>query len=343
MTASEYTLSLRIPLAFLLLAACSGPLDSSECLHARTAAMSADAGRGSHAVGDAGGRADVYGGDAASRPPVGSEGEPFTIAVMADAQYADVATHGRRQYRDSLAKLTESVADCNERDLAFVVQLGDAIDRDAGSFAPVQEVFDDLRAPLYHVLGNHDYEVDDAVKAQVPELLGMPAPYHAVTRPGWRFLILDGNDVSTYAHPAGSDALRRSLAYRAEQAPDAPEWNGAIGAEQLAWLEDQLDEAEEAGERVVLFCHFPLRPADTHVLWNADEVLAVLDRHPNVVAWINGHNHRGGYVERNGVHHLTMHGMVDTDDNAYAFLRFTEQTLEVDGVGREEDRCLVLP
>lgn len=57
-----------------------------------------------------------------------------SFGVVADPQYADIPDRGRRSYRASVGRLTEAVADFNRRDLDFCVNLGDAIDRDWGSF-----------------------------------------------------------------------------------------------------------------------------------------------------------------------------------------------------------------
>ena len=124
--------------------------------------------------------------------------------------------------------------------------------------------------------------------------------------------------------------------------PQTREPSGAVGAEQLAWLDAELGEAEAMGEAAVVLCHFPVLGSPGHVLWNAEEVLGVLDRHPSVVAWLNGHDHAGGHVERGGVHHLTFQGMVDTDENAYALVQLTADRLRVRGFGREPDRELAL-
>jgi len=164
-----------------------------------------------------------------------------------------------------------------------------------------------------------------------------PAPRKART---WRFIILDGNDISFYAYSIESDGYRKAETYYHRNNPNAPKWNGAIGNEQLAWLEDELAEAKEEGQNVVLLCHFPVYPENIHNLWNAPEVLAIIDAHPVVKAWVNGHNHTGNYATRNGVHYLTLKGMVDTEETSYAIIDVYDDRLVLTGVGREEDRVM---
>ena len=61
----------------------------------------------------------------------------------------------------------------NKLNLSFVVHLGDFIDRDFESFDKVVPIYNRLKAPHYHVLGNHDFEVADDKKALVPTKLGL--------------------------------------------------------------------------------------------------------------------------------------------------------------------------
>jgi hypothetical protein len=119
-------------------------------------------------------------------------------------------------------------------------------------------------------------------------------------------------------------------------------WNGALGQLQRSWLERQLHQARQRRERVVIFCHFPVLPVDVHVLWDSAEVLQMLGRFDHVVAWINGHNHEGNYANQCGIHWITLKGMIDTTDNAFALLKFFPDRLELQGYGRQESRTLGL-
>ena len=120
----------------------------------------------------------------------------------------------------------------------------------------------------------------------------------------------------------------------------SPRWNGAIGKKQLDWLRQILLKADLTGEKIILFCHFPVYPENAHNLWNAEEVVAVLEEHSSVLAYINGHNHVGGYAIKYGIHYLTMKGMVDTDQSAYSIFRVKDEEIHVLGFGRESDRKL---
>ena len=207
--------------------------------------------------------------------------EPFAFGVIADAQYCDYEPAGTRYYRASLEKLPACVKEFNALDLEFVIHLGDFIDRDFASFARFLPLYDALRHPHHHVLGNHDFAVAGEKKAEVPAVLGMPGRYYDFACRGWRFVVLDGNDVSLHGNLPGTEKYKRAMAMleklSARRARNARPWNGAIGEEQIAWLKGRLAAAEAAGERAVLFCHFPLFPPNDHNLWNDEEMMRIVE------------------------------------------------------------------
>ena len=265
----------------------------------------------------------------------------FTFGAVADCQYCDVKGKGRR-YRLSPKKLADCVAQYNRLDLKFVVHLGDFIDRDFKSFDVVGPIFGRLKAPGHHVLGNHDFSVADDKKPLVPAKLGLRSRYYDFAAPGWRFVVVDGNDVSLYAHPKGSREHAAAEAYYRTLKGSPPKWNGAVGPAQLRWIRDTLRKASRAKERVVFFCHFPIFPENVHNLWNGAEVRAAIESSPAVVAWINGHNHAGNYGREKGVHYLTLKGMVDTEETAYSVVKVFADRLELTGYGRQKDRTLTV-
>jgi len=280
----------------------------------------------------------------------GARGEeaPLVFGVIADAQYADLEPKGTRFYRNSPAKIRAAAEAFNRRGVACVLNLGDTIERDFASFDAALSAFGAIGTPVHHLLGNHDFEVDDALKAKVPSRLGLKDRYSAFTRGGVRFLMLDGTELGPVPHPAGSDARRaaeeRVAALKAKGLKQAVPWGGGIGAEQLAWMERECDAAAKAGERVVCACHYPLWPdGDAHNLYNDAGVRALLARRREIVAWFAGHNHKGGFGEFEGVPCVTFRGMVETaDTTAYAIVTMRGGTLEIEGVGREPSRRLDL-
>ena len=269
----------------------------------------------------------------------------FEIGLVADAQFADIDAKGTRFYRQSIAKLGAAVEHFNGRDLAFCVHLGDLIDREWLSFEEIMRPLARSRHRWHQLLGNHDFDVLDEQKPAVPARLGRERRYSSFDHAGFRFVVLDTNDVSTYAPRADTPERQTAEAefnrWVTAKVRQAKPWNGAIGATQLAWLDRTCADARTARLRVILFAHHPVFPDNDHNVWNAAEVLAVLDRHPNVVAWINGHNHAGNFAERNGVPFLTMKGMVETEGTtAFAAAQLLPDRMLIAGHGREPSREL---
>ena len=107
----------------------------------------------------------------------------FRFGAVADCQYCE-ATSNVRKYSLSPKKLTACVEHYNKMELSFVVHLGDFIDRDFSSFDKVVPIYNQLKAPHYHVLGNHDFSVADDKKALAPAKLGLKQRYYDFTRKG---------------------------------------------------------------------------------------------------------------------------------------------------------------
>ena len=118
--------------------------------------------------------------------------------------------------------------------------------------------------------------------------------------------------------------------------------NGSIGTLQLAWLEEELARADREQRLVLLFSHHGLRSLDNTLdlalvfpddydpntidpeRRTANAVEAVVERHPCVVAWINGHSHvnivraRDGFWDIGTAAHIDWPGqarLVEVVDN----------------------------
>jgi manganese-dependent ADP-ribose/CDP-alcohol diphosphatase len=285
-------------------------------------------------------------GGCCSRFSQSQDGKPFSFGVVTDVQYADADPGGSRIYRASPMKLKRCVDFFNTQDLAFVVHLGDLIDRDFDSFDTVLPLFDRCKHPVYQVLGNHDFSVDNAHKAGVPERLGLTQGYYNFSVGSWSFVVLDGNDLSLHAHVKGSDRYDVSNQMyeqlKANQQPNAQTWNGGMGKEQMVWLQSTLTQAEQSGQQVVVFCHWPIFPVASHNLWNDSEVVSVLESFDCVRAYMNGHNHAGHYDQKQGIHYVTFRGMVDGADRfSYGIVHCNADAIKITGYGDEVGRTLL--
>ncbi|MDH3346358.1 MAG: hypothetical protein OEL75_04160, partial [Kiritimatiellaceae bacterium] len=202
-------------------------------------------------------------------------------------------------------------------------------------------------APIKHVLGNHDFHVEEGKMEAIPSLLGLRRRYYDFRIKHWRFVVLDGNGygVETWPkdHPNHLRANKILDKLRASRSPNANPWNGAIDEFQMSWLSKTLTAAEQNGEQVLLCCHFPVLPTSRLTLWNDQAVLDLIKPFSCVKGWFNGHLHAGDYALRNGVHFVTFRGMVETAaSNAFALVSVYSDHLHIQGFGREPDRILPL-
>jgi manganese-dependent ADP-ribose/CDP-alcohol diphosphatase len=274
-----------------------------------------------------------------------SESPLLRFGVISDAQYADADAWNERHYRASPEKLRRAVETIRAAKPAFTLHLGDLIDRDFRSFGVMLPILDGLGHPVHHLLGNHEYDVTDKEKARVAATLGMPHDYYTFRSSGIRFVMLDTTSLSVYKHPEAAPetaaAERFMTALQPSGHPGAKPWNGGVSEVQLDWLERELSAADAAKERVIVCGHHPLLPADMHQLWNHEAVLAILDRHPCVAAWFNGHNHAGHFIERRGIPYLTFRSLLhEPETSAFALVEVHPDRIVITGHGREVSRVL---
>ena len=267
------------------------------------------------------------------------------FGLIADAQYADADPAGERHYRSTPEKMKRAAEILHAAEPGFTLHLGDFIDRGFESFDVMLPLLAGLGHPVHHLLGTHDYSVGDAEKPRVVSTLGMPHDYYTFAGKGIRFVMLDTNDLSVYRDPGDSprtaDARKMLERLKDEKAPGAAPWNGGVSGTQLSWLEREVTAADAAGERVIACGHHPLLPAEMHQAWHAEKIAAVLEAHPCVLAYFNGHNHAGGYLERKGVHYVTFRSMLHQPDvTAFSVVEVHADRIAITGHGREESRVL---
>ena len=270
----------------------------------------------------------------------------FRIGLIADCQYCDCETRGARHYKTSKDRLSEAVENLNKFSLKYTIHLGDFIDRDFNSFDTLIPIWNELKSKKYHVLGNHDFEVEDSLKSSIFEKLNIQNRYYSFTESNWRFIVLDGNDLSfqgglTEEKKKQTDSLYNSLINK--DLDYLQKWNGGLSQDQLDWVKSELDLAAKNKEKVGFYCHFPIFPEEVHNLWNRKDLMDLISQYSCVKLYINGHNHAGAYEAQNGIHFLTLKGMVETkNSSSYAMATFSRDTVLIRGYGREISRKLVV-
>ena len=245
--------------------------------------------------------------------------KPLRFGVLSDAHYADRDMLINRYYRQSIPKMREAVDQFANSNLDFIIELGDlkdmGEDKDPvaalGFLDEIEDVLQTFEGPVYHVLGNHD---EDCVsKSDFMAHTSNPGTcrgkcHYSFNRKGVHCIVLDANfnyDMSSYDH--GNF-----------------DWTSAwLPQEQLEWLDSDL--SAHSDTPTLVFIHQMLdRFSDIDknlCVGNADEAVAILEKHSQVLAVFQGHHHPGHYSFRNGIHYWTCAGMIEgeyPDHNVYA-------------------------
>jgi DNA repair exonuclease SbcCD nuclease subunit len=243
-------------------------------------------------------------------------GEPPSIrfGLVTDPHYADREPNGSRQYRESIAKLTECVELMNDKKVAFLVETGDFKDQDTppkeertlAYLKKIEAVFQKFNGPTYHALGNHDLDSLSKVQflANVENTgIAKDRSYYSFDQ-GWlHVVVLDPNfnpDESAYDH-------------------GNYDWTDAnIPPKELAWLEKDL---ASTSKPVIAFTHQLLDGVGNPYVTNAEAVRKVLEKSGNVLAVFQGHHHDGSHKEIAGIHYYTLKAMIEgsgEENSAYA-------------------------
>src|SRR5690554_695674 len=166
-----------------------------------------------------------------------SQNDPIIrFGLIADVQYCDCETNGSRFYRNSLSKLESAVVDLNKQEVQFTINLGDLVDRNPEDLDAVLSRQQLLKEQVYNILGNHDYEGIDNNK-KLYKKLDLPHDYYSFKKEGWRFIILNTNEVATYSNIGGT-WKEKELAImldniRRRNRSNGKEWNGGISSKQM--------------------------------------------------------------------------------------------------------------
>ena len=216
--------------------------------------------------------------------PSSAEKPLFTLGLIADVQFADVedgynyARTVRRAFRGALVQLGRAVSWWNALDIVAVAQLGDLADGRNAALGQSEVAFERamrelrrLRAPVLHLIGNH--ELYNFQRDGLSSRLDGAKPFYAfVPAAGHRILVLGSYQEATLGWPEGDPRRERALRTLREHNPNdvsGGDWfrgltgpgrrwvpfNGGLGAEQLAWLRQELRAARREGERVIVLSH----------------------------------------------------------------------------------------
>lgn len=274
------------------------------------------------------------------------------FGIIADIQYARQPSIVKPEIRvpsKSLSKLKVAIKDLNKQKLTFTVQLGDIIDRDSSNLSTVLTELKNLKSPVFHVLGNHDFldENHSRGATEIIEMLGLSeaTKYYSKDCDNWRFIFLDSNElgvIETKRNTPERIAGQKYLEHMKDKV-NAQDWNGGLSNKQMIWLEQKLKEADTLGLGCILFAHHPIAPDHRENMLNNDKVIGLLKKYKSPKAFINGHNHDGNYAKIGNFHCITIEGMLDfPNNNAYAYAELSKRELIIHGFSRASSYNLKL-
>uniref|UniRef100_A0A7S4R3V2 Calcineurin-like phosphoesterase domain-containing protein n=1 Tax=Ditylum brightwellii TaxID=49249 RepID=A0A7S4R3V2_9STRA len=311
----------------------------------------------------------------------------FTFGVIADVQWANkedgsnYAKTVRRCYRGAFTTLCNAIQWWKDLPTPplFIAQLGDLIDgvnaQSNESDAALQRAlaeFDKIDCDTYHLVGNHElYNFNRTQLAQAAWLKHGNAEYYSFTpHDNWRIIVLDPYQLSLMGLDANDPRRIQSVELLAKENPNVDpsgaggDWfvgmenagykrrfvpyNGGFGSTQLSWLTEELADAGQCKQRVIVLSHVIVHPkacGGGTMAWDYEEALQILYDHNSqreddedgggVVAVMCGHDHSGNYhCDEYNIHHITYCSPLNKgeDGNAYGLVHVSDTQLEIRGV-----------
>lgn len=265
------------------------------------------------------------------------------FAVIGDCHYSTKGNYGTRDCLNAKSKLADIIDKLNAEDLDFVFSLGDLGNGDASFEVPeMLEVYAKSRHTVKFCAGNHDLcPRSDVVHMQ---LVNNTEPMYDFVVKGYRFIVLNPFEMSRYSAVAEDREFYWNFR---KNNPDIPvqEWPGLFRETSWQRLENMLNEATKKGEQVIILCHVPVwhlacPPAGNDPparIVEHERMLELLDKYPNLRAYIAGHFHPGGLDVRNGVMHKTVRAVCDFKENTYCIITADSREIAVKGFGMESD------
>jgi len=283
----------------------------------------------------------------AAMPP---SAEPLRLGLLSDVHHAEKEAHEERVYLRALDHLEEVLSRLKVLRPALLLQLGDLIDGreelvdSRADLERALEVLSTAPCPVHHLIGNHCLAVP---RAELETRLGLRHSRYTLVHEPWRLVVLDTMAISACGADLDDPGRARAERWLAEHSPgehaNAETWNGALGEEQVRWLQAELLAAGRAGQRAIVFGHNPVKveaSSPEYLAWDAEPVAAMLGDSRAAVAYCAGHDHDGGYACSGGVHHLTLPAVLE--EPRAALLELHPDRLLLFGIGAVSDRELIL-
>ncbi len=251
---------------------------------------------------------------------------PLRFGIITDIHFS---TENEAAAADlAAAELRNCIEGWKRKEVNFLLQLGDLIQGSKAhkqkEFLQVHSILKTFPGTIRHVIGNHSLALP---REELMTAFGLQRAFYSFTLQEFRFIVLDGMDVSVLRVPETPQDHQALASFLAR--PELHDYCGAVGIQQKAWLQQELEKSEQSGEQAIIICHFPLLPETTDqkhgLLWNHREISELIVSSPAVKACLSGHYHYGGYALLNDIHFVVLPAFV----NRNVHHRFTCGTVEL--------------
>ena len=191
---------------------------------------------------------------------------------------------------DSDARLSEFIHEASNKDLDFIIELGDFC-RPYDYNLDFLKIWNNYPGDKYHVIGNHEMDGGFS-REQVVKYFGSPAKYYSFDKKGYHFVVLDGNDLNPSPDKASGYARY-------------------IGDEQREWL---INDLKSTIYPVILFSHQSL---ESDGIENRQQIRSILEKENQlagfnkVLACFSGHHHTDYATTINGINYIQINSMSD--------------------------------
>lgn len=284
--------------------------------------------------------------------------EPVRIGIISDIHKCSADTIN--DYNEDLVK--QFVKDVDERGTDFNMDMGDNASRRTGNCSEnADQDFTDVigllntKAPLYHVLGDHD--IEDAQSLETwKQVTGLPKTYYSFDVRDVHIVVLDTITGDGAIHPkCTKDKLCQELtkAYETQLVKDGEQSastreakerleerqqtiensrdkkirnRGSISQAQLAWLAGDLKRTKR--NKVVVFSELPLflhTRSDGKIfdIRNREALQEILRASGKTIVSISGDAHEWGESEEPNIHYYVL-GSFTVSHGEWAYLEWKE-------------------
>ncbi len=223
------------------------------------------------------------------------------FAQLSDVHYSlEQNNTSYRMITQSKPLLEDAVKQINEKEhLDFVVLTGDGTDKpQEDAIYGLIDGLNDLKFRWCYAVGNHDTssgayvnkeKFTEIIRKKNPDFKFNSTYYSFRPKKGFKVIVLDG-------------AVNEDRSS-----------GGIIPAEELAWLEEELDNIKK-NEIVLIFIHFPILPpysAKNHEITNAEVVKDILGRYKMPIAIFSGHYHSAKITKRGNILHVSTPSLIE--------------------------------